>query len=190
MDRDAMPKTSEPVINAALANVLRGKHPLWRERVYAEQSRVFQQAALRPDIVVDHPGGLPVAVETEFEPARTVEKDAQSRLGQPLQVLPGSVEQALAVRMPKDLASGQSDLPERIEAAAFQYCVHTQTGVGTTRWPATGWLAGNASDLASCIERISVSESLLTRGTVILEYSVQQAAGLAKESRQNNLTIM
>ena len=110
-----MPKTSEPVINAALADALRRKHPLWHSRVHVEQSRVFQQAALRPAIIVDHPGGLPVVIETELEPARTVEKDAQSRLGRPLQILPGGVEQALAVRMPKGLATyqGRPDGPNR-----------------------------------------------------------------------------
>ena len=56
--------------------------------------------------------------------------------------------------------------------------MHTQTGIGTTRWPAEGWLSGNACDLANCIDQISVSESLLMRGTVIPGRSVQQAAGL------------
>lgn len=36
-----MPRTSEPAINAVLGQVLRRKHPLWRDRVHAEQSGVF-----------------------------------------------------------------------------------------------------------------------------------------------------
>ena len=173
-----MPKTSELVVNAALATVLRRKHPLWRQRVHVEQSGMFKQTALRPDIIVDHPGGLPVVVETELEPAHTVEKDAKSRLGQSLKVLPGVLEQALAVQMPKGLASSRGDLTRHIEAAKFQYCLFTLTRSEINRWPATGWLSGSVSHLADCIERVSVSESLLQRGTEILEDSVRQTAGL------------
>ena len=173
-----MPRTSEPAINAVLGQVLRRKHPLWRTRVHTERTGVFQEAALRPDIVVDHPGGLPVVVETEIEPASEVEDDVLARIGKPLQVLPGTAEQVVAVRMPLDLAAAEGDLERRIEAVEFAYCVHTQTRNGTVRWPSRGWLAGSASDLADCIERVSVAESLLLRGTLILERAVEQTAAL------------
>ena len=161
-----------------LGQVLRRKHPLWRDRVHAERSGVFQQAALRPDIVVHHPGGLPVVVETEIEPATEVERDALARIGKPLQVLPGTAEQAVAVRMPLNLATAQGDLERCINAVTFEYCVHTQTRNGAVRWPSSGWLAGSASDLAHCIERVSVAESLLQHGTLILERAVEHVAAL------------
>lgn len=173
-----MPRTSEPAINAVLGEVLRRKHPLWRDKVHAERTGMFQQAALRPDIVVEHPGGLPVVVETEIEPAAEVEADALARIGKPLQVVRGTAEQAVAVRLPRDLASTAGDLESRILAAEFQYCAHTQSKGGSIRWPSTGWLAGSVSDLADCIERISVSESLLLRGTVILGQAVEHTARL------------
>ena len=173
-----MPRTSEPAINAVLGQVLRRKHPLWRDRVHAEQSGIFQQTALRPDIIVHHPGGLPVVVETEIEPATEVERDAIARLGKPLQAVSGTAEQAVAVRMPLDLATTQEDLERCIDAVTFKYCVHTQTVDGAVRWPTRGWLAGSASDLAHCIERVSVAESLLLRGTLMLERAVEHAAYL------------
>ena len=74
-----MPLTTETAFNVDLATALRGKHPRWREgdRIGAEQTSVFQgHPGLRPDIVIRHPGGAPVIVETEFEPAPTVEADA------------------------------------------------------------------------------------------------------------------
>ena len=179
-----MPRTSEPAINAMLGQVLRRKHPLWRNRVYAEQSGVFQQAALRPDIVIHHPGGLPVVVETEIEPASEVEQDALARIGKPLQVLSGTAEQVVAVRMPLELATTQGDLQRCIEAVTFEYCVHTQTGEGTVRWPTSGWLAGSASDLAHCIERVSVAESLLLHGTLILQQAVEHATTLLADRVQ------
>ena len=173
-----MPRTSEPAINAVLGEVLRRKHPLWRNRVHTERTGVMQQAALRPDIVVEHPGGLPVIVETEIEPASSVEADAQARIGKPLQVALGAAEQVIAVRLPRDLASTGGELKSRILAADYRYCVHSQAEDGTIRWPSSGWLSGSVSDLADCIERISVSESLLLRGTVILEQAVEQTANL------------
>lgn len=173
-----MPRTSEPAINAVLGQVLRRKHPLWRDRVHAEQSGVFQQAALRPDIVVHHPGGLPVVVETEIEPAAEVESDALARIGKPLQVLSGTAEQAVAVRMPRELATARGDLERLIDAVTFRYCVHSQAGDRAVRWPSSGWLTGSVSDLAHCIERVAVAESLLQRGTLILERAVGHAAAL------------
>lgn len=173
-----MPRTSEPAINAVLGEVLRRKHPLWRDKVHTERTGVFQQAALRPDIVVEHPGGLPVVVETEIAPAASVEADALARIGKPLQVVRGTAEEVVAVRLPRDLASTGGDLESRILAAEFQYCVHTRSKGGSLRWPSSGWLAGSVSDLADCIERISVSESLLLRGTLILERAVEQTARL------------
>ncbi len=67
-----MPRTSETAFNPELANALRGKHPRWRDAIGAEQSGVLKDhLGLRPDIVIRHPGGAPVIVETEFEPADT-----------------------------------------------------------------------------------------------------------------------
>ena len=80
-----MPKTAETAVNAELGKVLRRKHPRWPDRIGVEQTNVFSESAsLRPDIVIHHPGGLPVAVETEFAPAQTVEEDARERLGKTL----------------------------------------------------------------------------------------------------------
>ena len=173
-----MPRTSEPAINAVLGEVLRRKHPLWRNEIHTERTGVLPRAAPRPDIVVEHPGGLPVVVETQIEPAAEVETNALARIGKPLQVAPGTAEEVVAVRLPLDLASARGDLESRILATEFQYCVHTESKDGSIRWPSSGWLAGSVSDLADCIERISASESLLLRATLILERAVEQAADL------------
>ena len=77
-----MPRTNEIAFNVALSNVLRTKHPRWRDRTGAEQQGVVRETAQRPDIVIRPPGGIPVVLETEFEPARSVEEDARKRLGQ------------------------------------------------------------------------------------------------------------
>ena len=52
-----MPRTSEVALNVQLAEVLRGKHPLWRDHLHVEQTGVFpDRPRLRPDILVQHPG--------------------------------------------------------------------------------------------------------------------------------------
>ena len=71
-----MPRASEVAFNARFAEVLRGKHPLWREHPGVERTGVFPDAPqLRPDILVLAPDTQPVAIETEWAPAQTVEAD-------------------------------------------------------------------------------------------------------------------
>ena len=118
-----MPQTSEATVNAALADALRRKHPLWREALGVEQSDVFiAKPALRPDIVVRPENLQAVVLETEFAPARNVEGEAAGRLGlTPVGCRP--LEQVIAVRLPTELRSGQADLPTRVAEANYEYCV-------------------------------------------------------------------
>ena len=174
-----MPKTNEIAFNVQLLNVLRSKHPQWRDRTGVEQQDVFRESALRPDIVIRPPGGIPVVLETEFEPAHTVEADAQARLGKFLSHNGDRIEQTVAVQIPLGLSGApQADLEQHIEAAEFRYCTYSLQETGAAvRWPATGWLMGSVNDLAGCIENVSLSERLLAEGTNILEQSIGEAAG-------------
>ena len=135
-----MPKTNEIAFNVQLLNVLRNKHPRWRDRTGVEQQDVFRESALRPDIVIRPPGGIPVVLETEFEPAHTVEADAQARLGKFLSHNGDRIEQTIAVQIPLELSGApQADLEQHIEAAEFRYCTYSLQEAGAAvRWPATG----------------------------------------------------
>ncbi len=181
-----MAKTQESVLNSALAQCLRTKHPRWRENgmISAEQTGVLAESAgLRPDIIVHHPNGLPVAVETELAPAHTVEEDAQARLDKKLQKDGGVIEQSIAVRLPEQLAQGsQNKLPQAIAAARFEYCVYSGTPDEPVRWPQAGWVAGDVNDLANCIELASLSENRAARGVRILENGVGQAAAFLRNA--------
>ncbi len=177
-----MPRTSETAFNVELANALRDKHPRWREgdRIGAERTGVFRDhLGLQPDIVVHHPGGAPVVVETEFEPARTVEDDARARLGLVIAETGDVVEQAIAIRVPLAMRGDQSHLPEQIAAAEFRYCVFTHREGephDPLRWPESGWLSGGIDDLAGLIEQTALSERRIAEGMRILEEGVSQAA--------------
>ena len=171
-----MPLNSEATVNAALAEALRGKHPLWRDSLGVEQSAVFaENRALRPDIVVCPQDAQPVVVETEFEPAGTVERDAAGRLG--LKPVDGErLEQVIAVRLPADLLHGEADLPQRVAEAKFGYCVLSGEPSAPSRWPAKGWLAGGVDDLARCMEQAMTSARLVEQGIAVLEQGVRAAA--------------
>ena len=185
-----MPQTTEPAFNAELANALRGKHPRWRERIGAEQSGVFKdRPGLQPDIVIRHPGGAPVIVETEFEPAHTVEDDARARFGLIIAETGDQVEQAIAVRVPSALRDDQGHLAEHIAEAEFRYCVFThREGEPTNpaRWPESGQLSGGISDLAGLIEQTALSERRIAEGMRILEEGVGQAAARLRSDLGGN----
>ena len=179
-----MPLTNEVAFNVELSNVLRTKHPRWSDHISAEQQAVVRAVAKRPDIVIHPPGGIPVVLETEFEPARSVEEDAQARLGQVLQLNGDQIEQTIAVRIPKALRQKpQATLKKHIEKAEFYYCTYSlQKEAQVVRWPTMGWLAGSIDDLASCIENVSLSERLLAEGAEILDQSIGEAAGKLRET--------
>ena len=175
----AMPRTQERAFNYPLAEALRGKHPRWR--VNAERSAVLLDGAgLTPDIVVRHPGGAPVVVETEFEPAATVEDDARARLGARVADGGQRVEQAIAVRVPEALRTDdQRRLAGLIAEAKLRYCAlwrREGDPAGPERWPRSGWIEGGVDDLAGLIERTALSERRIKEGMRILEDGVRQAA--------------
>ena len=172
-----MPRTGEPAFNGYFAEVLRGKHPQWRDHLGVEQTGVFPDAPrLRPDILVRVPDAQPVAVETEYAPAATVEDDARARLGRTPLNFADPIEQAVAVRIPDSLRRGQADLAERIAAAAdFDYCVFSGDPASPERWPETGWLTGGIDHIARCIEHAMVSQRLVDKGMSILENGVRIA---------------
>ena len=76
------PRHTEPQANGALAQALMKRHPLWDETtIHTEQTRVLRgSSGRRVDILIHTPGRQPVAVETEFAPAATVENDAMGGL--------------------------------------------------------------------------------------------------------------
>ena len=183
-----MPQTSEIAFNFELSNALRSKHPRWRDRTSAEQTNVLREPGLQPDVVIRPVGGVPVVLETEFEPARTVEEDARKRLGFRFKYAGDPIEQTIAVQIPKDLSQApQADLKDRIETAEYRYCTYSlQEKDRPLRWPITGWLSGSIDDLATFIENVSLSERLLAKGTRILEQSIGEAADTLRESAGAN----
>ncbi len=173
--------TTEKAFNIVLSSALRNKHPLWKENLSAEQTRVIQGSpGQQPDIVLSLDHCSPVVVETEFMPASTVQDDAKSRLGKKLSRNNYPIEHCMALRIPQHLRlTPQSALEDSIECSSFEYSVYSVSETNkSVRWPRKGWLTGTINDVANCIENISLTESLVTRSTKILEDGVSQAASI------------
>ncbi len=189
-----MAKNTEQTINDVLGDVLRSKHPRWKEKLFSERIGMFKEGAgMRPDIVIPHPGESPVIIETEIEPARTVEKDAISRLRKTLTSVGRKIEQAIAMILPEHLTTvSQDKLYSAIEQSEFRFCVLIDQGESNhhERWPNTGWISGGVNDLASFIEHSALSESVIAKGMEILEEAISQSANLLVHECYNRPLVM
>ena len=178
-------KNTEIRMNKDLCRVLWKKHPLWRDCIEAEQTGLIaQQPRLQLDILVRHPGSLPVAIETEFGSAPTVEKDAIARLGKVLSEDNKRIEQVIALRLPESLRThSQGDIDEKLESTVYDLCIYSIRGkqhlnLEYQRWPNEGWIQGGIDDLATIIEHTTLSENQITDSMEILDLGVTQAANI------------
>lgn len=185
-----MTRNDEHTLNDVLAECLRRRNPLWRgansHRLMSEDPGALEGGG-RPDILAGARESAPVAVETEFEPARTVEQDASGRLGRRLATAGGHIENAVAVKMPAVLRDAPAEeLADRVEAATYAFAVLTAElpeagsdteGGGWTRFPENGWIEGGIDDLAGLVETLEVSERAIASSSDILQTAVRQAAG-------------
>ena len=184
-----MARNIEIVINAELANALCRRHPRWElgRAVIAEATGVLLgDPAAQPDILILHPGGTPVILETEVSPARTVEDEARSRLGKYLEATDEVIENTVAVRMPAGLRDGGANLTDGIAEAEFEYCLFGCFGGEfrpdeIVRFPRFGWLRGGIDALAGFVELATLSERLVITGTLALERGVAAAARTLRE---------
>ena len=174
-------RNAEPQANFVLAQALKSLNPSWTdETVHAERTNVLQSSSTKkPDILIAQPRRQPVVVETEFNPALTVVKDAVSRLGDKLRSTGVEIESVLSVKLPARYRTGNLD---SIRNATFKYATHYLNAKGEkTQWPLDHSLTGGLHELADAIEHISLSERKLALGTSSLEDTVRNVAELISE---------
>ncbi len=178
-------KITEQTINDELGRILRASHPRWGDCIVTEKTRLLMEGAgQRPDVIVRHPGGQPVIIETELLPARSVEKDARGRLGRTFTQDGNKVEQSVSLCVPAEIAlTNQSQLSDELRKAKYKYCVHFEESkhFDSPRWPETGWIEGGLDDLVAFIEHTALSESRIAHGMQILETGISQAAHILRE---------
>ncbi len=190
-----MAENDERTFNIMLAEVLRTKNPEWRKTgrtLVAEASSVLKGRGT-PDILISKAEDAPIVVETEYLPAREVEKDAKSRLGGKTSETGKTIKRVVALRAPKALKSvEQARLKQAIEKATYEYCLLSagdDSGDPLVRWPATGWLQGSVDDLADLIENAFLSEQVIAKSLDTLEKGVGAAAGLLRQALKSKPAV-
>lgn len=191
-------RLSEAAVNNTLANMLLEKNVRWQGCIESENTGDLKEAVgKRPDIIVNHPGSLPVIIETEFEPARSVEEDAQSRLGSRLSEDGRRIEQVIALKIPSRIVTvRQEHLEAELSTAGFQFVLLFDHGLEQTRWPEKGYIEGGLDDFVTFIEQTALSESIMTRGMEVLENCISEAANIIQldsnpaVSTQKNLAAL
>jgi len=168
-----MPKNIESSLTTALGRLLCDCNPEWvpDRTLFAECTDVLVgNSAARPDLLVQPPGGQPVAIETEFKAGPQVEREAESRLGQKVKGINEPIESAISVGMPEFLRHN----PGRLRSAQLDYATHhLDADESITRWPETDWLQGSVDRLADAVELVSLSEKRLQAGAAILEDTIE-----------------
>lgn len=118
-----MPRNVESSLNTALGRLLCKCNPEWipDSTLFAECTDVLlENAAARPDLLVQPPGGQPVAIETEFRAGPQVDREARSRLGQTVKGTNERIESAISVGMPDVLRQN----PDQLNSVNFEYATH------------------------------------------------------------------
>ena len=153
-------RSHESIINDTLARFL-------RERCSLSAVAETLHDGRRPDIIVRQPEG-PVILETELEPALTVEADALSRLG--MEIDGHKVQNVFAVTVPGGLRStGQQHLYARMAGATL---VWQEWRIDGTAGPK---LSGTAMELGNAVERTSPPAGDLDEAVDALDEGARRA---------------
>lgn len=172
------PRRAESAFNQVLGGILVKRNPQWQDLLDAESTRVLEEKRKRPDILIAPTRNNPVAIETEYEPARAVENDARQRLGRRLLKTGAVIEHAFAIRIPESLsrAGAGPRLDRAVENAAFKFAILTAHGESEDRFPKTGWATGDINSISRSIELCSLSRRAVETALAVMEKAVGQAA--------------
>lgn len=186
------PRLTEQLVNGSLADLLNGMSARWC--VFPETS-CFRNNVKSPDILVSSYGRQPVVVENEWMPARTVEAEARSRLGEVLDSQKvqrsGTVRSAVALRTPLSLSTCQT--PHEASTVLtvdadgngleLEYALFSgNTPDVVERFPDSGWLSGTVADLALFLDQAGVSADALGKSIDVLEAGVADVIALLRDA--------
>ena len=173
-----MPRQTEPNANNALGILLQGM--MHGCRVRSENVRaIVDQPGLQPDIVITEKGRAPIVIEAEFEPARNVEIEAESRLGLEVVEDQRTVEAVIVLQYPESVAEAD-DLNAALSDVRLSYCV-LYADSSESRFPESGWLTGSVGDLANMIRLVSVPQKTVNDAVDALERGIRRVAAIFDE---------
>ena len=173
---------NEPRLNAALAAALAPF--LQRAELKSQPLKAFAGNTRQPDILVQEPDAAPVVIEAEVEPARSVEREAQGRLGETTRDTRRVVEAAIAVRIPQRYRRlAEAELVSHFRAEEkLEYALFNGDAEAPSRFPGAGWLVGGVRDLAALSREAAIPDRAIEDATGILEAGVIRAAGRLENS--------
>ena len=161
--------------NNALGAILRGMLP--RSVIRAEHAGLLSGSSGRPDLLITDPGGAPVVIEAEYEPARTVEKEARARLDLGVAGETRPIESAIAVRYPAGLKD-EYELEAPLRKSRLAFAVFHADG---TRFPETGWLDGSVEELSDLVRVASIPRRAFDRAADLMEQGIEQSSWAFKD---------
>lgn len=173
----------EHTMNDALAEVLSNTRSLWRGKgvVASENLGAIKGTSERPDVVVAEQYVSPVVIEAEVAPA-TAEADAIARLGQELSASGRRILSSLAVRYPARLRRSSNIRADISAATDIDMAVYTgENPQEYVRWPTSGWLRGNVTDLSILVQGASIPPAVVETAADKLTNGVREAAALLEE---------
>jgi hypothetical protein len=175
---------SEISINDQISAILRDINTDWLayDLVISENTDTFFKGkGLRPDILIIEHGVPPIVVETEYQPALTVEADAASRLGKVVIKSGGTIQTAFAIKIPAHFkATLAKNLKAELRSAQdFEYCVLSgPTTTDFTRWPASGYVPGSLENLFVALQGAAIPQSAILKGADALEAGAANVAAI------------
>ena len=183
---------NETQLNGRIATLLDRMNARWS--AYGETHGAFEGNQRQPDILVHQQGGRPVIIENEYLPARTLEPEAISRLGEDLDVnivdISGKINAVVALRSPLDLHNCRShDQVDKLLTGGIQLEYALYTGTSTdeyNRFPQKGFIPGNLKDLAAFISYAAVPEDAVQTAIDILIRGISSSASIFREACELN----
>ena len=166
---------NEDTITTYIADILRERRNTWT----VESQETLLREAKRPDITVTEPGREPAIIEVKVDhlhsPNLEGEEQAKGRLGE---YLPSFeiVKTAMALRVPhwfRQLSSAKIT-DALLHADDLHYALFS---VDTPhRFPNSGWIIGNISDVATALRIGAIPISKIAQAAKDLESGVNEAA--------------
>ncbi len=148
-------RQQERIVNVELARLL-------RERCSLDAQAEVIIDGRQPDVLIVREDGIAVIIESEFVPARSVNDDALSKLGLPVNGRPTGV--TFAVRLPGDLRNvDQEHLLERVAQAKLRWQEWYSDGTSSTT------ISGSYDDLCEHIRRVTPKADVVTDAVSELE---------------------
>ena len=185
-----MPRQREEILNGELGRLLIDRHPSWNEsNVHIDSTNTIRNhAGLKIDVLVENPGGQPVAIETKFDASKVgtaLRLQVENRIGLTIHDSGSVIESGISVVYPPAMTRSG------LESASLRYAVHQLAEDDSVkRWPTDDedWIEGSVDDLADAVEIVSLSEKRIRAGEEILSDGVQDASSRL-ESRRKGTTF-